>query len=82
MHTIKRYANRKLYDMESKHYITLSQIATLVRAQNDFQVVDHVTGTDLTGQTLAQVIFEEAKQGTSNLPTDGLAKIIREGLVV
>jgi polyhydroxyalkanoate synthesis repressor PhaR len=81
MHTIKRYANRKHYDPVAKHYITLPQIAVLVRAQQDFQVVHHVTGEDLTSQTLAQIIFEEAKRGTSNLPVEDLVKIIREGVI-
>jgi polyhydroxyalkanoate synthesis repressor PhaR len=81
MHTIKRYANRKHYDKAQGHYVTLAQIAELVRAQEDFQVLDHVTGKDLTSQTLAQVIFEEAKQGSTNLPAESLAKIIREGLI-
>ncbi len=81
MHTIKRYANRKHYDTVAKHYITLAQIAVLVREQHDFLVIDHVTGKDLTSQTLAQVIFEEARLGTTNLSAESLVKIIREGLI-
>jgi len=80
MRTIKRYDNRKLYDMKVRHYVTLAQIAELVRTQQEFQVVGYASGADLTSQTLAQVIFEEARRGTSNLPTEALVKIIREGL--
>jgi polyhydroxyalkanoate synthesis repressor PhaR len=79
MRVIRRYSNRKHYDPEQRHYVTLGQIAQLVRTGEDVQVVDHATGADLTAQTMAQIMSEEAKRGSA-LSVEGLAKIIREGL--
>jgi len=45
--TIKKYPNRKLYDMDSKQYITLEGIADLIRQDREIRVIDHVTGEDL-----------------------------------
>jgi polyhydroxyalkanoate synthesis repressor PhaR len=50
-YVIKRYANRKLYDTQSKRYLTLDEVAILVRAGEEVQVVDADSGADLTGQT-------------------------------
>lgn len=56
---IKRYDNRKLYDTDSKRYISLREIADQIRAGEDVSVVDNATGADLTTQTLAKIIVEE-----------------------
>jgi polyhydroxyalkanoate synthesis repressor PhaR len=74
---IKRYENRKLYDTESRKYISLEEIASLVRQGVDVQVVDNVTDTDITTQTLTQVIFEEGKRGRNPLSTEVLHDVIR-----
>ena len=58
MPVIKRYSNRKLYDTDAKHYVTLEDLANFVRKGEDVQVVDYTTGDDLTSMTLLQVIFE------------------------
>ena len=79
MRTIKRYSNRKLYDTTQRHHVTLAQVAELVRGGYDLQVVDHVTGADLTSSTLAQVIFDEARRGPG-VPVEVLRKIIVEGI--
>ena len=81
MRTIRRYSNRKLYDMAQRHYVTLSQLATVVRTGEEVQVVNHVTKADLTSQVLAQIIFEEEKK-ESRLGPEILTKIIREGIAV
>jgi len=76
---IKRYPNRKLYDVEARAYVSLEEIAALVRAGETVQVVDHATGDDITAQTLTQVILDEGKRGTSLLPTDLLHGLLRRG---
>ena len=68
MPLIKRYANRKLYDTESKRYITLDGIAEMIRQQQDVKVVDHETGEDITALTQAQIIFEQERKLRSGIP--------------
>ena len=79
MSTIKRYPNRKLYDLERKRYVTLADIATLIQAGEDVQVVDHETGDDLTGITLSQIIFEREKKRSGFLPQSILTSLVRTG---
>lgn len=81
MRTIRRYSNRKLYDTQTSHYVTLAQIAAIIRAGDDIQVVAKDTGKDITAATMAQILFEETKQGQA-LPVPGLRKIIVSGLPV
>ena len=68
MPLIKRYANRKLYDTESKRYITLDGIAEMIRQQQDVRVIDHETGEDITALTQAQIIFEQERKLRSGIP--------------
>ena len=82
MRTIRRYSNRKLYDTQDSHYVTLAQIATIIRAGEEIRVTSKDTGKDLTTATLAQIIFEETKGGQTSLPVPGLRKIIVSGLPV
>jgi polyhydroxyalkanoate synthesis repressor PhaR len=77
--TIKRYANRKLYDTRDSRYVTLDHIAAMVRAGDDVKVVDNTTRSDLTTATLAQIIFEEEKKAP-RLTVAGLRKIIQGGM--
>ena len=79
MPVIKRYPNRKLYDTEAKQYVTLGQIATLIREGNRITVVDHATGEDLTSLTLTQVIFEQEKSRRGFLPQSVLTGLIEAG---
>lgn len=79
MPVIKRYANRKLYDTESRRYVTLEDLADFVRRGEDVRVVDHVSGEDLTSVTLLQVIFEEEKKIGGLLPQVFLTRLIRAG---
>lgn len=79
MPVIKRYPNRKLYNTEAKRYITLQEIATLLRQGEEIQVVDHATGEDLTALTLSQVILEQEKRRSGFLPQPVLAGLIQAG---
>lgn len=79
MLVIKRYANRKLYDTESKRYVTLEDLAELIRGGEEVKVVDHVTGDDLTSLTLLQVAFEEEKKIGGLLPQVFITRLIRAG---
>ena len=79
---IKRYENRKLYDAANRKYISLEEIAALVRAGVDVQIVDNTTGNDITAQTLTQVIFEEGKKGRNPLSKEILHDVIRWGNTV
>lgn len=74
---IKRYDNRKLYDTEASQYVSLSDIADLVRDGETVEVVDNASGRDLTSQTLTQIILEEGKDGRHVLPSDLLHELLR-----
>lgn len=76
---IKRYQNRKLYDTESSRYVTLDDIAIMIKNGEDVKVVDNRSKEDLTGITLTQIIYEEEKKQRSILPLDALKKVIRTG---
>jgi polyhydroxyalkanoate synthesis repressor PhaR len=76
--TIKKYANRRLYNTGTSTYVTLEDLATMVKAGDDFLVHDAKTGEDITRQVLAQIIFEqENKEGQSLLPIAFLRQLIR-----
>jgi polyhydroxyalkanoate synthesis repressor PhaR len=75
--TIKKYANRRLYDTESSAYITLDRLAQMVREGREFEVVDAKSGEDITRQVLTQIIVEEeARGGATMLPINFLKQII------
>ncbi len=74
---IKRYDNRKLYDTEASEYVSLDDIAELVRSGKTVEVVDNATGDDLTAQTLTQIILEEGKDGRHVIPSDLLHQLLR-----
>ena len=74
---IKRYDNRKLYDTETSEYVSLSDIAELVRHGETVEVVDKATGEDITAQTLTQIILEEGKSGPPVIPSDLLHTLLR-----
>ena len=76
---IKRYENRKLYDTENRRYISLEEIAALIRQGEDIQVIDNSTEADITVQTLTQVIVDEGKRGRNPLSSEILHEIIRWG---
>lgn len=78
---IKRYGggSRKLYDTEESRYVSLDEIASWIRKGQELQVVDSASGEDVTSQTLAQVIYEDHKNGISFLPQEFLHDVIRRG---
>jgi polyhydroxyalkanoate synthesis repressor PhaR len=75
---IKRYTNRKLYDTVESRYVTLDEIAEMVKAGADVKILDNRTKEDLTSVTLAQIIFEEEKK-TSKMSLKTLRDLIRHG---
>jgi polyhydroxyalkanoate synthesis repressor PhaR len=76
--TIKKYANRRLYNTGTSTYVTLEDLATMVKAGSNFVVYDAKTGEDITRSVLAQIIFEqENKEGQSLLPITFLRQLIR-----
>ena len=79
MRMIKRYPNRKLYDLDRKRYVTLDNIAIMIQEGEDVQVIDHETGEDLTSITLSQIIFEREKKRAGFLPKSILTSLIRTG---
>jgi polyhydroxyalkanoate synthesis repressor PhaR len=76
--TIKKYANRRLYNTGTSSYVTLEDLAKMVKAGEDFVVYDAKTGEDITRSVLAQIIFEqENKEGQNLLPINFLRQLIR-----
>jgi polyhydroxyalkanoate synthesis repressor PhaR len=76
--TIKKYANRRLYNTGTSTYVTLEDLAVMVKQGEDFVVFDAKTGEDITRSVLAQIIFEqENKEGQSLLPIAFLRQLIR-----
>ncbi len=76
--TIKKYANRRLYNTGTSTYVTLEDLAAMVKEGEDFLVYDAKTGDDITRTVLAQIIFEqENKAGQNLLPTTFLRQLIR-----
>jgi len=76
--TIKKYANRRLYNTGTSTYVTLEDLAAMVKNGEDFLVYDAKTGEDITRSVLAQIIFEqENKAGQNLLPTTFLRQLIR-----
>jgi polyhydroxyalkanoate synthesis repressor PhaR len=76
--TIKKYANRRLYNTGTSTYVTLEDLASMVKSGEDFLVYDAKTGDDITRSVLAQIIFEqENKAGQNLLPTTFLRQLIR-----
>ena len=76
---IKKYANRRLYNTETSTYVTLEDLAAMVRADRDFVVFDAKTGDDLTHSVLTQIIVEQENRvgGQTLLPVPFLRQLIR-----
>ena len=73
---IKKYANRRLYNTDTSSYITLDDLAKMVRENVDFHVLDAKTGDDITHTILTQIIVEEESHGTQMLPVSFLRDLI------
>jgi len=74
---IKRYTNRRLYNTETKSYVSYADLAKIVREGIDIRVVDSKTSEDVTKAVLIQVILEEEKSDKTVLPTDFLFQVLR-----
>ena len=74
---IKKYANRRLYNTATSTYVTLDDLAVMVKGGTDFLVYDAKTGEDITRSVLTQIIFEEENKGTTLLPINFLRQLIR-----
>ncbi len=75
--TIKKYANRRLYNTGTSTYVTLDDLAVMVKKGEDFVVQDAKTGEDITHSVLTQIIFEqESKTGNTLLPVSFLRQLI------
>jgi polyhydroxyalkanoate synthesis repressor PhaR len=74
---IKKYANRRLYNTDTSTYVTLEDLAEMVRSNRDFVVYDAKSGEDLTHSVLTQIIVEQESRGTNLLPIGFLRQLIR-----
>ena len=75
--TIKKYANRRLYNTGTSTYVTLEDLADMVKGGEDFVVNDAKTGEDITRSVLTQIIFEQENKGQNLLPITFLRQLIR-----
>ena len=77
MIVIRKYANRRLYDTNASRYVTIDDLATMVKADINFRVVDVASGQDLTRFTLVQIILDIESEGHQMLPIGVLRQLIR-----
>lgn len=76
---IKRYQNRKLYDTQQSCYVTLDDIAKMIRTNEEVMVIDNKSKNDITAATLTQIIFEAEKKASQYAPLFTLRDIIQNG---
>lgn len=74
--TIRKYANRRLYNTETAEFVTLDDLRTMIREGQDFEVVDAKSKKDITSSVLAQIIAEQEHRGEGMLPDDIMKQII------
>lgn len=75
--TIRKYANRRLYNTQISSYVTLDDLCEMIQKGEEFQVVDAKSGEDLTKSVLTQIIFEQEAKGANMLPAEFLKSVIR-----
>jgi len=73
---VKKYANRRLYNTASSSYVTLDDLATMIKEGGDFVVYDAKTGEDITRSVLTQIIVEQEQKGQNLLPISFLRQLI------
>ena len=76
---IKRYQNRKLYDTHESSYVTLDEIAKMIKGGEDLRVIDNKTKNDITAATLTQLLYESERKAKTQPSVDLLKEIIRHG---
>jgi len=77
MVTIKRYSNRKMYNTDSKSYVTLDEISELVQAGIEIKVIDHLTRTDITAAIMTQVLAKQEKNTGGMIPKALLERMVQ-----
>ena len=76
---IKRYQNRKLYDTHESSYVTLDEIAKMIKNGEDLRVIDNKTKNDITASTLTQLLYESERKAKTQPSVALLKEIIRHG---
>ena len=76
---IKRYQNRKLYDTHESSYVTLDEIARMIKGGEDLRVIDNKTKNDITAATLTQLLYESERKSKTQPSVELLKEIIRHG---
>ncbi len=76
---IKRYQNRKLYDTHESSYVTLDEIAKMIRNGEEIRVIDNKTKNDITSATLTQLLYESERKAKTQPSVSLLKAIIRSG---
>ncbi len=76
---IKRYQNRKLYDTHESSYVTLDEIAKMIKEGGDLRVIDNKTKNDITAATLTQLLYESERRAKTQPSVELLKEIIRHG---
>ena len=76
---IKRYQNRKLYDTNQSCYVTLDEIAQMIKNGDDLRVIDNKSKLDITAITLTQLLYESERKAKNAVPVEMLKEIIRAG---
>ena len=79
LRVIKRYLNRKLYDTQESKYVTLEQIAEMIKEGSDLKVIENSTDEDITAGTLTQILFDYQRRRNEFEPVQFLKEIIRDG---
>jgi len=79
MHEIKKYANRKMYDRTDKRYITMAQLAKLIKSGEEVSIIDNNTGEDLTSAIVSQLIGREKKDKEKGVSPRVLMQLLRKG---
>jgi len=74
---IKKYANRRLYNTGTSTYVTLEDLAVMVKDEDDFVVIDAKSGEDITRSVLTQIIFEQESKGQNLLPITCVQQLLR-----
>ena len=79
MHRIKKYANRKMYDVKTKSYVTLEDIANLVEAGEQITIIDNASGEEITQEIVSQLVGRVLDGQARKLPMPVLVKLLRKG---
>jgi len=79
MHIIKKYANRKLYDITDKRYLTMDQLSELIKSGEEVSIIDNETGDDLTSVIVSQLLAREETNKGKSVPSHVLIQMLRKG---